>query len=160
MRFGAQRIRRYYKDTTRRWIRHVDNPEISATLGLAHGNTRAFCSWSVLNRSSQNVLDLRFGHIVAIDVRLTALRVDVVADLHAEILSGMKLREQVPLYLLASGRGCRAHRVPGDRAVWAGRLGYGPRVRDSKWPPLRLTRLSLELGRIVVVIAQRSLKWS
>jgi hypothetical protein len=71
------------------------------------------------------------------------------------ILTGMKGGGGVfAAFRYPAGIGERAHRGTGDHAVWAGRLAYGPREGHSKWLPLRLTRLSLELGRIVVVVAR------
>ena len=71
------------------------------------------------------------------------------------ILTGMKEECSGGAALRYSeGTGERAHRDTGDRAVWAGRTAYGPRARHSKWLPLRLTRLSLELARIIVVMAR------
>ena len=78
------------EDEDRRWrgIGHIDHPQVPPSLRLAHRHTSAAMAAAILQRPSEHVFHLALIDVMAIDVRSSCFRIQVVAGDHERIVPG------------------------------------------------------------------------
>jgi hypothetical protein len=63
-------------------IRNIDHPQVSSVPGLTEGYAGTFPPWTVFTRSSEDVLYFFLANSMVIDMRLSCLRIKIVANSH------------------------------------------------------------------------------
>jgi hypothetical protein len=87
----AEFVCRNHEHRARRWVRHVDHPQVATRLGLTEGDASAVATGAILHRSRQDLFHFFLNDRVAIDMGLIRRWIDVEPNRHSEILCRPKI---------------------------------------------------------------------